>query len=128
MRAADALAALASLLLAPAALSGAAEGPDHSGVLGPYAMDRDASGTSWQPEAAGMPGLHAFPGSWRVMVHADVFGVFTDQGGPRGGKRGCSPNRPMAAASRRLDGGMFTLRAMGSLEPLMGPKGYRLLL
>jgi hypothetical protein len=128
MRAADALAALASLLLAPAALSGAAEGPDHSGVLGPYAMDRDASGTSWQPEAAGMPGLHAFPGSWRVMVHADVFGVFTDQGGPRGGKQGFSTNMAMAAASRRLGGGMFTLRAMGSLEPLMGPKGYRLLL
>ena len=34
----------------------------------------------------------------------------------------------MAAASRTLGGGMFTLRAMGSLEPLMGPKGYRLLL
>ena len=29
-----------------------------------------------------MRGLHACLGSWRVMVHADVFGVFTRQGGP----------------------------------------------
>jgi hypothetical protein len=91
-------------------------------------MERDASGTSWQPEAAGMPGRHSFPGSWRVMAHGDVFGVFTDQGGPRGGKQGLSTNMVMAAASRVLGGGMFTLRAMGSLEPLMGPRGYRLLL
>ena len=123
-----ALATLAALVLASAAVAGAAEAPDQSGILGPYAMDRDASGTSWQPEAAGMPGLHAFPGSWRVMVHAGLFGVFTDQGGPRGGKQGFSTNMVMAAASRKLGGGMLTLRAMGSLEPLMGPKGYRLLL
>ena len=126
--AALALAALAPLVLASAATAGAAQAPAHSGVLGPYPMDRDASGTSWQPEAAGMQGRHAFPGSWRVMVHADVFGVFTDQGGPRGGKQGFSTNMAMAAASRALGGGTFTLRAMGGLEPLMGPKGYRLLL
>ena len=122
-----ALAALALLALAPAA-SRAGDGPGHSGLLGPYPMDRDASGTSWQPESAGMPGRHGFPGSWRVMVHGDVFGVFTDQGGPRGGEQGFSTNMLMAAASRVLGGGMFTLRAMGSLEPLMGPQGYRLLL
>jgi hypothetical protein len=120
-------AGLALALLAPAALT-AADAPAHSGVLGPYGMDRDASGTSWQPEAAGMPGRHAFPGSWRVMVHAGAFGVFTDQGGPRGGGQGFSTNMAMASASRMLGGGMFTLRAMGSLEPLMGPQGYRLLL
>jgi hypothetical protein len=91
-------------------------------------MDRDASGTSWQPESAGMPGRHAFPGSWRLMFHGDVFGVFTDQGGPRGGEQGFSTNMLMAAASRVLGGGMFTLRGMASLEPLMGPQGYRLLL
>jgi hypothetical protein len=91
-------------------------------------MERDASGTSWQPEVAGMPAVHAFPGSWRVMVHGDVFGIFTDQGGPRGGKQGFSTNMLMAGASRELGGGLFTLRAMGSLEPLMGPRGYRLLL
>jgi hypothetical protein len=121
------LAALALVALAPAAAAGGAEAP-HSGLLGSYSMDRDASGTSWQPEAAGMDGLHAFPGSWRVMVHAGVFGVFTDQGGPRGGTQAFSTNMAMAAAGHTLGSGMFTLRVMGSLEPLMGPKGYRLLL
>ena len=128
MRAATALAALGLLALAPARAVGAADSPAHSGVLGPYSMERDASGTSWQPEKAGMPGIHAFPGSWRVMVHGDAFGVFTDQGGRRGGRQGFSTNMLMAAASRVLGGGIFTLRAMGSLEPLMGPRGYRLLL
>jgi len=122
-----ALAALALLALVPRP-SPAADGPGHAGLLGPYPMERDASGTSWQPESAGMPGWHGFPGSWRVMVHGDVFGVFTDQGGPRGGEQGFSTNMLMGSASRVLGGGMFTLRAMGSLEPLMGPQGYRLLL
>jgi hypothetical protein len=122
-----ALLALALLVPAPGPC-GAAETPGHSGLLGSYPMDRDASGTSWQPEGAGMPGRHAFPGSWRVMFHGDAFAVFTDQGGPRGGKQGFSTNMLMAAASRVLGGGMFTLRGMGSLEPLMGPQGYRLLL
>ena len=120
------LAATALLVLAGAA--GAEEGPGHLGLLGPYSMDRDASGTSWQPESAGMPGIHGFPGAWRVMAHADVFAVFTEQGGPRGGRQGLSTNMAMASASRVAAGGMFTLRAMGSLEPLMGPQGYRLLL
>ena len=57
-----------------------------------------------------------------------MFGVFTDQGGPRGGRQGFSTNMAMGAGSRVLGGGMFTLRAMASLEPLMGPQGYRLLL
>jgi hypothetical protein len=91
-------------------------------------MDREASGTSWQPEKAGMDGLHAWTGSWRLMVHAEAFGVFTRQGGPRGGEQAFSTNMAMAAATRLLAGGAFTVRAMGSLEPLLGPRGYRLLL
>jgi hypothetical protein len=117
---------LSALFALPA--PAAAEGPGHVGALGPYSMDREASGTSWQPEAAGMDGLHAWTGSWRLMVHADAFGVFTHQGGPRGGDQGFSTNMAMAAATRPLLHGTFTVRAMGSLEPLMGPRGYRLIL
>ena len=119
---------VAAGVLAAAASAPAAEPPGHSGALGPYPMDREASGTSWQPEASGMQGLHAWVGSWRLMVHADAFGVFTGQGGPRGGRQAFSTNMAMAAASRVLAGGTFTLRSMASLEPLMGPQGYRLLL
>jgi hypothetical protein len=121
-------AVLAAALLLVSRGAGAADPPGHAGVLGAYPMTRDASGTSWQPEAGGMTGRHAVLGSWRVMVHADVFGVFTRQGGPRGGSQAFSTNMAMGAGSRLLGGGMLTLRGMASLEPLMGPAGYRLLL
>src|SRR5262245_49713116 len=120
--------ALAAALLVLAVPLRAADPPGHAGALGPYPMTREASGTSWQPEAAEMEGLHVMPGSWRLMVHADVFGVFTDQGGPRGGEQAFFTNMAMAAGSRAAAGGTFTLRAMSSLEPLLGPQGYRLLL
>jgi hypothetical protein len=125
MRAAATL--VAGLLLVTRA-AGAADPPGHTGLLGDYPMARDVSGTSWQPDAAGMGGLHTALGSWRVMVHADVFGVFTRQGGPRGGSQAFSTNMAMGAGTRRLGGGIVTLRAMTTLEPLMGPAGYRLLL
>jgi hypothetical protein len=113
----------ACLLVAVSARAG--EPPGHEGVLGPYPMTRDASGTSWEPDASVMDGLHAWKGSWRLMAHADVFGVFTHQGGPRGGDQWYSTNMLMLAGSRLAAGGMITLRGMSSLEPLMGPKGYR---
>jgi hypothetical protein len=119
---------IAAALLLLSRVAVAADPPGHAGILGPYAMTRDASGTSWQPEASGMGGLHATLGSWRVMVHADAFGVFTRQGGPRGGSQAFSTNMAMGAGSRLFAGGMFTMRAMASLEPLMGPAGYRLIL
>jgi len=120
------LSLFASSALGPAASR--AEAPDHSGILGAYPMDRDSSGTSWQPAAAGMDGLHRWWGAWRVMLHADAAFIFTRQGGPRGGEQAFSTNMAMAAASRALAGGTLTARAMGTLEPLMGPQGYRLLL
>jgi hypothetical protein len=121
------LAGVALLLLAASAAR-ASDPPAHEGVLGPYPMTRDGSGTSWQPEATDMEGLHAGLGSWRLMVHATASLLFTDQGGPRGGRQAFTTNMAMAAASRAVAGGMLTLRAMGSLEPVMGPRGYRLLL
>src|SRR4051812_36324440 len=93
------LAALPALPGLPAAR--AADGPPgHEGALGSYPMDREASGTSWQPERAGMEGIHAWAGSWRLMVHGEAFGVFTRQGGPRGGEQAFSTNMAMAAATR----------------------------
>src|SRR5919106_873616 len=72
----------AALAAAPA-LGG--ESPGHTGALGRYPMDREASGTSWQPEAAGMEGRHFFAGPWRGVGHGNAAGGFTDQGGRRGG-------------------------------------------
>jgi hypothetical protein len=125
-------AALACLLLAIARWSGGQD-RTHShdseeGWLGAYPLVRESSGTSWQPEAAGMEGRHGTVGPWRVMAHAFAFGIYTQQGGPRGGRQWFSTNMALLAAGRPLWGGKAGVRAMASLEPLMGRAGYTELL
>ena len=124
-------AALAAACLACARFAPAQDHAQHasfSGWLGPYGMTREASGTSWQPEAAGMEGLHFTLGPWRAMAHASAFAIYTRQDGPRGGTQAFSTNMLAFTAGRPLAGGTVAVRAMASLEPLMGAAGYRLLL
>jgi len=98
------------------------------GALGAYAMTREASGTSWQPDSAPMDGLHLMAGQWMVMVHGDATLVHDDQGGPRGDRKTFSQSMLMGMASRPVgDHGTLGLRAMLSLDPLMGKSGYPLL-
>ena len=40
-----------------------------SGALGPYAMNREGSGTSWQPDSSEHMGLHVTSGGWTLMAH-----------------------------------------------------------
>src|SRR5262245_13632753 len=44
------------------------------GAYGPYPMTREASGTAWQPDAAGHHGIHVMRGDWSFMLHgmADI--------------------------------------------------------
>jgi hypothetical protein len=91
-------------------------------------MDREASGTSWQPETAGMEGLHFTAGRWRLMAHAFAFAVYTEQGSLRGGRQAFGTNMLALGAARPLAGGTLALRGMASFEPLMGRSGYRHLL
>ena len=58
-----------------------------SGMYGPYAMSREASGTAWQPEAALHQGVHLMSGAWMLMLHGFADGVYDHQGGPRGGDK-----------------------------------------
>ena len=98
------------------------------GALGTYAMTREASGTSWQPDSSVMDGLHIMSGPWMIMVHGDATLVYDDQGGPRGGSKTFSQSMLMGMASRPVgDNGTLGLRAMLSLDPLMGKSGYPLL-
>ena len=46
-----------------------------TGALGPYPMTREASGTSWQPDASTHEGLQVMRGPWMVMVVVAVFVV-----------------------------------------------------
>jgi hypothetical protein len=99
------------------------------GMYGPYPMTREASGTSWQPEATPHTGYHLMTGGWMLMFHGFATGVYDHQGGPRGGEDGFGSNMAMVMARRPLGPGTFGARGMFSLEPAtMGKEGYRLLL
>ncbi len=100
-----------------------------TGILGAYPMSRDASGTSWQPDAAGHHGIHAMLGDWMVMMHATLLGVYDSQSGPRGGTQWFSAGMLMGAARRDFgEDDTLNLRLMLSPDPFMGRAGYPLLL
>ena len=90
---------------------------------GPYA---EGSGTSRLPaDEGGMHGVHLAAGEWTVMLHGYAWGVVTDQGGPRGDSGRFVTSMAMIEGERDLgDRAHVQLRAMGSLDPLMGPRGY----
>lgn len=96
--------------------------------LGPYAMTREGSGTSWVPDVTPHEGIHGRYGDWMTMAHARFNFVYDRQGGPRGGEMDFVNGMVMAMAQRPLGDGTFGLRAMLSPDPFMGPSGYPLLL
>ncbi|HEY4076423.1 MAG TPA: hypothetical protein VGM26_05760 [Rhizomicrobium sp.] len=100
------------------------------GLLGGYAMSREASGTSWQPDAAPHEGIHLTPGDdWMVMLHGRVNGIADWQSGPRGDDQLFSSSMFMAMATKDLaNGDTLGLKGMISLDPFMGRRGYPLLL
>jgi hypothetical protein len=98
------------------------------GMLGPYGMTREASGTAWQPDSAPHVGLHAMRGPWELMAHGFVNLIYDDQDGPRGDQKTFSENMLMGMAARPLGQGRLGLRAMLSAEPwTIGKEGYPLL-
>ena len=99
-----------------------------TGTLGSYAMTREASGTSWQPESSTHEGLHEMSGAWIYMAHATLNGVYDWQGGPRGDEKLFTSGMVMGSARRIFDeGGALNFRARLSPDPLMGKRGYPLL-
>jgi hypothetical protein len=100
-----------------------------SGMYGPYAMSREASGTSWQPDAAAHEGIHLMQGKWMLMLHGFGDLVYDHQGGPRGDEKVFSDNMVMGMGQRKIGPGKLGLRAMLSAEPsTIGKDGYPLLL
>ncbi len=94
-----------------------------TGGGGAYAT---GSGTSRLPADEGaMQGLHFDAGGWMMMLHGYAWGVYTDQGGPRGANEAYVQSMAMLSASHDLgSGARVALRSMLSLEPLMGARGY----
>ena len=97
------------------------------GMYGPYPMSREASGTSWVPEAGPMEGWHLRRGPWTAMLHGNVDLVHSSQGGPRGDDKTFSASMIMGMARRELGPGVLGLRGMISFDPFMGKQGYPLL-
>jgi hypothetical protein len=108
-------------------------GMDHSApmmaALGSYPMAREASGTAWQPDTSRHAGVHRMSGDWMLMGHVLLNGVYDWQEGPRGSERTFGSGMLMGMAKRDFAGGdALQLRAMLSPDPLMGRRGYPLLL
>jgi hypothetical protein len=104
-------------------------GHEMKGLFGPYPMTREASGTSWQPEAAPHEGIHWTSGAWMGMVHGFIDIVYDHQGGPRGDDKVFAPSMALVMAQRPAGGGTFGARAMLSSDPAtIGKGGYPLLL
>jgi hypothetical protein len=76
------------------------------------------SGTSQTPAIMPMNMLHRRIGAWSLMFHGNLWGVYTNQSGPRGRDKTFAAGWVMPMASRRFAGGTFTFRSMFSIEPL----------
>jgi hypothetical protein len=99
------------------------------GLLGLYDMSREASGTSWQPQAAPHSAVHMMVDDWMVMLHGRVSGIADWQSGPRGGDQVFSASMAMAMATKDLtNGDTLGVKAMLSGDAFMGRRGYPLLL
>jgi hypothetical protein len=95
------------------------------GLLGPWRMNREGSGTSWLPDSSPMYGKMGMLGRWQTMQMGMGFAAYTDTGGLRGERQFFTPTQYMIMARRETGGGIIGLRGMISLDPLLiGGKGY----
>ncbi|MFL6728150.1 MAG: hypothetical protein ACJ8FS_16795 [Sphingomicrobium sp.] len=99
-----------------------------NGALGRYPMERESSGTAWQPDTSEHMGLHAMSGDWSLMAHGVVNLVYDHQSGPRGDDKAFASGMLMGMAQHPLGNGTIQFKAMLSPDPLMGKSGYPLLL
>lgn len=99
-----------------------------TGALGSYPMQREASGTAWQPDTSEHIGLMSMSGDWTLMAHGVLNLVYDHQSGPRGDDMAFASGMLMGMARRPLGNGTVQFKAMLSPDPLMGPRGYPLLL
>jgi hypothetical protein len=91
-------------------------------------MARESSGTSWQPDTSEPMGSMSMSGDWMLMTHGVLNLVADHQSGPRGGDKAFVSGMLMGMATHPLGRGSVEFRAMVSPDPLMGPRGYPLLL
>ncbi|TDE12908.1 hypothetical protein [Dyadobacter psychrotolerans] len=98
-------------------------------------MNRNGSGTGWQPDATPMYAYMKHSDKWNYMLHGSLFLRYTGQNINNDGKKGSDsklsfPNWVMGMAQRQVGkNGLLSFRAMVSLDRLTdGGAGYPLLL
>jgi hypothetical protein len=95
--------------------------PCHGQPAGRLRMTRDASGTSWQPDASPHDGIMVHTDSgWMLMGHALFNGVYDSQGGPRGGDKTFLAGMVMGMAQRPLGEGNAGLQGHAQPRPVHG--------
>ncbi len=99
-----------------------------TGALGRYPMARESSGTAWQPDSSAHGGLHLMSGEWTLMGHGVLNLTYDHQSGPRGDDKLFASGMLMGMARRPIGDGTLQFKAMVSPDPLMGKRGYPLLL
>jgi hypothetical protein len=99
-----------------------------TGALGPYALQRESSGTAWQPDTSEHDALHIMSGDWTLMAHGLLNLVYDHQSGRRGDDKAFAGGMLMGMARRPIGRGTMQFKAMVSPDPLMGKRGYPLLL
>jgi len=97
------------------------------GALGDYAMNRESSGTSWQPDSTEHDGIHTMLGDWHTMLHGSIDLIQNKQSGSRGDTEFYSASSLMIRSQQTFDSGTLGLHGMCSLDPIMGKGGYPLL-
>jgi hypothetical protein len=95
-------------------------------------MNRNGSGTAWQPDATPMYGYMWHTREWMFMAHGNIALRYTSQDATSKGSRGDSkidaPNWFMLMGQRRVGmKGLFHFNTMMSLDAIFGGNGYPLL-
>src|SRR6478672_7454125 len=88
-----------------------------TGALGAYPMERESSGTAWQPDSSEHAGLHVVSGDWMLMAHGVLNLVYDHQSGPRGDDQAFASGMLMGMARRSLGNGALQFKAMVSPDP-----------
>lgn len=99
-----------------------------AGMYGVYPSSRESSGTSWQPDSSPVEAIVFMHNDWMFMLDGFVDVTYDHQGGKRGGDKTFSSSMFMLMAERESGKNKFGFRSMFSLDPLMGKRGYPLLL
>jgi hypothetical protein len=95
-----------------------------TGAFGSYPMERESSGTAWQPDMSEHKGIHVMSGDWTFLLHGGINFVYDWQEGPRGNQKAFLGGHFLGIARHPLGGGVLQFRTILSPEPLMGRRGF----